>query len=191
MIKRLFFFFKFFLVCLAGSYGQVALLQAGSIPMVGEDVVFEVNFESEMSKCAMRNVAIRYLNDVLNPYVGGFHAGSDDHTICRVTDYVNISEKLLQSVGMYMTYNLSLEYKDRGCTLVIWGITYVEKQYYEAQEAASRELFIPVYSASDIMISKAFKLMMTRNASERITGASLARFNQIIADLTALFSTRG
>lgn len=175
------------LPCMA-VYGQVAQFRADSIPVVGNEVVFQVDFESELSKGEIRNAASAYLNDVLNPYAGAFHASSDDHTVCRITDYVSIGNNLFQSVGMYMTYDLSLVYKDGACTLVIWGINYVEKQYYEAQEASSRDLFIPVHPAIDIMVGKTFKVMTVKNASERITEASIERFNGMVRDLDALFS---
>lgn len=170
------------------GYGQVTMFRADSIPLVDGKVVFHVDFISDLDKKELQKEASFYLNDILNPYSGVFHASNEDHIVCRITDYINISSSLLQSFGMFMSYSLSLQYKEGGCTMVIWDLTYVEKKYHEAQEASQRRLNIPEYAGEDIMIDGKYTLMFVRKASERITEASVDRINEVIKGLEASVS---
>lgn len=169
---------------------QITPFRVDSIPVVDGKIVFQVEFVTDMEKADVRNEVSSYLNDVLKPHTGTIYANNDNHIRCRITDYINISASLLQSVGMYMTYDLSLQYKNGGWTMLIWDILYVEKQYYEAQEVSKRKLDIPQYSAEDIILGNQYKLILIKNASKRIAELSIERINGIVRDLDVLFSNK-
>jgi hypothetical protein len=63
----------------------------------------------------------------------------------------------------------------------------MEKGYFETQEKSKRKLNMPEYSGEDIMIKKDYSLMLKKNASGRITDASLQRINEIIKGLDYSF----
>ncbi|MEC3878307.1 hypothetical protein [Parapedobacter sp. 10938] len=170
---------------------QVAPFGIDSIPVVNGKIVFQAEFVTDMDQATVRNRVSLYLNDVLKPHTGTVYVNNDNHIRCRITDYINISASLLQSVGMYMTYDLSLQYKNGGWTMLIWDILYVEKQYYEAQEVSKRKLDIPQYSAEDIILGNQYKLILIKNASKRIAESSIERINGIVRDLDVLFSEKG
>lgn len=169
------------------GYAQPAQFTNDSIPTVDGKVVFNVNFEFDLSKEEFRKRAYSYLNNELNPYSGMFHPDKGDYTTCQITDYIDIENSLFQKFGMYMTYNLQLEYKERICTMVIRDISYMTKGYFEADVDKQRKQTLPKYSAKDIMINQNYSLMLIKNASERITDASLKRINEIINGLNVSF----
>ena len=184
-MKRLMLFFIISLP-LTG-YGQFVQFTKDSIPLADGKIVFTVNFKFDLSKEEFHKRAFSYLNDVMNPYSGGFRMNNDDYTLCRITDYIDFADKIFETFGMYMTYDLQLGYKDSSCTMVIRNITYMEKGYFEAKEKSERKLNMPEYPAEDIMVHKKYSLMLKKNASEKITEASLKRINEIINSLDYSF----
>ena len=184
-MKRLMLFFIISLP-LTG-YGQFVQFTKDSIPLADGKIVFTVNFKFDLSKEEFHKRAFSYLNDVMNPYSGGFRMNNDDYTLCRITDYIDFADKIFETFGMYMTYDLQLGYKDSSCTMVIRNITYMEKGYFEAKEKSERKLNMPEYPAEDIMVHKKYSLMLKKNASEKITEASLKRINEIIKSLDYSF----
>lgn len=169
------------------GYAQPVQFKKDSIPLTEGKVVFSVNFKSDLSKEGFRKRAFSYLNNEMNPYLGGFSMNNDDYTLCRITDYIDFSDNLFETFGMYMTYDLQLGYMDSSCTMIIRDITYMEKGYFEAKEKSERKLNMPEYPAEDIMVHKKYSLMLKKNASERITEASLKRINEIIKSLDYSF----
>lgn len=127
---------------------------------------------------------------MLDPYSGQFIIDNSDSTVSRITDYLDIDDNIIQTFGMYMTYRLKLVYEHALCTMVLEDITYMDKQYFETQENAPRKLNMPVYAGKDIMIDKKYALILKRNASEKITDASLIRINEIIKNLDASFAKK-
>src|SRR5690606_31409292 len=170
------------------GYTQPIQFTKDSIPIVDGKVVFSVNFEYDLDKEEFHKRAFAYLNNTLDPYSGKFHLNNDDYTVSRITDYLVIDESFFQTLGMYMTYTLQLEYKDGSCMMVIRDITYMEKGYFEAQEASERKLNMPTYSGKDIMIDEKYALMLKKNTSEKITDESLKRINEIIKTLDVSFA---
>ncbi len=185
-MKR-FIFFWMLALPIAGL-AQPVPFTADSIPVIGGKVVFSADFAVDLSKKELRKRAYDYLNNAMDPYAGAFQADNEDQTVCKITDYVPASGSFLQSFGMYMTYRLQLSYADGICRLLIRDITYMEKEYFEAQERSVRKLRMPVHSGEAIMIDQSFSLLMVKNVSERITEGSLKRFNGIISGLHAAFT---
>jgi hypothetical protein len=183
-MKRILLFFIF--LPLTG-FGQLVQFTKDSIPLAGDKIIFRVEFKSHLSKEDIHKRAFSYLNNAMNPYSGGFTTDNTDYTLCRITDYINFSDNLFETFGMYMTYNLQLGYRDSSCTMLIRDITYMEKGYFETQEKSKRKLNMPEYSGKDIMIKKNYSLMLKKNASERITNSSLKRINEIIKGLDYSF----
>ena len=171
---------------LAG-FGQAVQFKKDSIPLVAGKVVFSVEFKFDLPKEELHKRAFSYLNGGMDPYFGEFSMNNDDYTLCKITDYIDFGNNLLQTFGMYMTYNLQLAYKDGSCIMVIRDITYMEKSYFEAQEESKRKLNMPVHPGVDIMVHKKYSLMMKKDASERITEASIKRINDIIKSLDTSF----
>ena len=169
------------------GYAQLVQFGKDSIPLAGDRVVFSVDFKFDLGKEEFRKRALSYLNNELNPYSGGFRVNNDDYALCRVTDYIDFSDNLFETFGMYMTYDLQLGYKDGACIMVIRNITFMEKGYFETQEKSKRKLNMPEYSGEGIMVHKSYSLMLKKNASERITNASLKRVNAVIKGLDYSF----
>lgn len=155
--------------------------------MVDGEIVFYVNFEVDLSKTEFHQRAHAYLDEVLDPYSGDFIVNNNDHTACRVIDYIDIGGGTFQSLGMYMTYHLQLTYTDGSCTMIIRDITYMEKRYFEAQEASSRKLNMPKYTGEEVMLDKKYRVLTKKKASEEVTMASLDRINEIVSGLSASF----
>ncbi|WP_257668331.1 hypothetical protein [Parapedobacter tibetensis] len=187
-MKRLILFF-FIPLSLTG-YAQYVPFTADSIPTVDGKVVFSVDFDFDLNKEEFHKRAHAFLNDELNPYSGTFRMDSDDHTVCRITEYIGISASFFQTFGMYMTYSLQLGYRDGSCAMVIHDITYMEKEYFEAQEKAQRKLNMPAYSGEDVMIDKKYTLMLIGGASDKVAEASVARINEIVNELEASFADK-
>ena len=169
------------------GYAQPVQFKKDSIPLADGKVIFSVDFKFDLSKEEFHKRAFSYLNDVMNPYSGGFRMNNDDYTLCRITDYIDFADNVFETFGMYMTYNLQLGYKDGSCIMVIRDITYMEKGYFEAKEKSERKLNMPEYTGEDIMVHKKYSLMLKKNASERVTNSSLNRINEIIKGLDYSF----
>ncbi len=169
------------------GYAQTVQFKKDSIPVVSGKVVFSVEFKFDLSKEELHKRAFSYLNGEMNPYFGEYRMNNDNYTLSRITDYIDFGNNVIQTFGMYMTYNLQLAYKDGSCIMVIRDITYMEKGYFDAQEESKRKLKMPEYPAVDIMVHKKYSLMLKKDASERITEASLKRINDIIKSLDASF----
>ena len=184
-------FISFFIILLPlTGFGQLVPFTKDSIPQVGGKVMFRVDFRSDLSKEEIRKRAISYLNDEMNPYFGEFRINNDNYTICRITDYLDLAANLFETFGMYMTYDIQLGYRDSSCTMIIRNITYMEKGYFETQEKSKRKLNMPEYSGEDIMIKNNYSLMLKKNASGRITDASLKRINEIVKSLNTSFAKK-
>lgn len=169
------------------GFAQPIQFSKDSIPVVNDEVVFSVKFEHELNKKEFFRRAYFYLNDKLDPYSGAFLTNNEDSTVCKITDYLEIESNPINTFGIYMTYNLHLTYEDGYCTLIIRDITYMEKSYFEAQEKSQRKLDMPEYSGKDIMIEKKYTMLLNRNASEKITEATVDRINEVIKNLNSTF----
>ena len=63
----------------------------------------------------------------------------------------------------------------------------MEKGYFEAQEVSQRKLNMQKYSGREIVIDKNYASMMNRNASDKVTGATVERIDEIVKDLDVSF----
>ena len=157
------------------------------IPVVDGKVVFHVEFQTDLEKDVARNRIKKYLNESHTPYSGEFVVDNENFTVCRVVDYVEITSGFLNTFAMYMTYNLSFEYKDNLCMMVIQQISFMEKEYFEAKEEAktymTRELDMPEHTGEDIMLHQNYKLIMIGNASRKVTNASIDKINSMIKNI--------
>jgi hypothetical protein len=140
-MKKLILFFIIFLPLI--GYTQLIQFTKDSIPQANEKVIFRVDFKFDLSKEEFHKRAFSYLNDAMNPYSGGFSMNTDDYTLCRITDYIDLSDNLFETFGMYMTYDLQLGYQDSSSTMIIRNIIYMEKSYFETQEKSKRKLNMP------------------------------------------------
>jgi hypothetical protein len=177
----------FILLFSSMSFAQPVQFSKDSIPVIDGEVVFAVKFDYELSKEEFFRRSYSYLNDQLNPYSGVFLINNEDSTVCRITDYLEISSNPIAVFGMYMTYNMNLTYKDGNCTMFLRNISYMEKGYFEAQEKSQRKLNMPEYSGKDIMIDKNYSRLLMRDASDKITEATVERINEIIKSLDLIF----
>lgn len=172
------------------GHSQSAYFTKDSIPAIGSKVVFNVEFKYDLSKEEFHKRSYAFLNKMLDPYSGQFIIDNGDSTASRIIDYLDIDNNIIQTFGMYMTYDLKLVYEHALCTMVLENITYMDKQYFETQENSQRKLNMPVYSGKDIMIDKKYAFLLKRKASEKITNASLMRINEIIKNLEASFAQK-
>lgn len=178
----LFFFFSS-----SVGFAQSIQFSKDSIPVIDGEVVFFVKFEYELDKKEFSKRTYSYLNEKLDPYSGAFLVNNEDSTVCRITDYLEISSNPISVFGMYITYYLQLTYKEGVCTMIIRNISFMEKGHFEAQEESKRKLNMPEYSGKDIMIDKNYTRLMVRDASGKATEATIARINEIIKNLDLSF----
>jgi|SRR5690554_3658701 len=169
------------------TFAQTQKFSQDSIPLIGDEVIFSADIESELSKKQLFRLTYYYINNKLEAYSGELKPVGEDSIICRVTDYLDISTSLLSTFAMYITYDLKFKFDGGLCSMTIDNIEYAEKGSFEAQEKSNRDLDIMKYSGKDIMIDKQFKSIFTRSGSERITEATINRFNSIVTDLNFLF----
>jgi hypothetical protein len=169
--------------------GQTAF-NADSVPAVDGKVVFTTEFETVLNKEDERERVKNFLNDKLDPYVGEFIVDNENFTVCRIIDYIDVNTGILSTFAMYMTYNLSYEYKDSLCVMTIQNIRFMEKEYFEIRENATRELEMPEYSGEDIMLHEKYKVLMISKASKKVTEASIARINGILKDLEIILNRK-
>ncbi|WP_298651287.1 hypothetical protein [uncultured Proteiniphilum sp.] len=169
------------------GYAQSVEFSKDSIPVVDGKVVFSVNFEHDLDKEEFMKRSIAYLNNKLDPYSGVFLFNSRDSTVCRITDYLEIDAKVAQLFAIYVTYSLRMTYEEGRCTMTIWDFTYMEKTYFETQEASERKLNMPEYSGEYMMIDKSYTRLMTKDPAGRITEATVNRINEIISNLELSF----
>lgn len=175
------------------GFGQV-VFSSDSIPVINGKVVFRVNFETNLRKNIERERIKSFFNTTLNPYQGNFIVESDSLMVCNVIDYININSNLLSTFAMYMTYNIALEYRDNSCTVLIRNIRFMEKEYFEKKEEAkaytTRKLYMPEFTAEEIMIEGKYKLILINKASQKVTEASIKRINEIFNELEISFTRK-
>lgn len=177
-----------FILLLPGTgFAQPVAFTPDSIPMRGNEIVFEADFNSNLTKQEFHKRAFRYLNSELDPYSGTFLISNNDSTVSNITDYLVMGSNFAYVFAMYMTYDLKLNYQDGSCHLAISNITFMEKGYFEAQENSERELDMPEYSAKDIMINKEYSSFTIRRASDKITEESIKRINEIVKNIELSF----
>lgn len=169
------------------GFAQSVQFSEDSIPVVNEEVVFSVTYEHKLNKKEFFRRTYSYLNDKMDPYSGIFLKNNEDSTVCHITDYLEIASNPVSVFGMYMTYNLYMLYREGNCTMIIRDISYMEKGYFETQEKSQRKLNMPIYSGKDIMIDKNYSRLMMRNASGKITEATVERINEIIKNFDLTF----
>ena len=147
-----------------------------------------MDFKYNLKKEEFHKRVAEYLNKEMDPYSGAFLVNNADQTVSKIVDYIPAHGGWMQAFGMYMTYRLQFVYEDGRCWMVIQDISYMEKQYFEAQEQADRKLDMPVHSAEAIMIDHSFTLLMVKNVSEKVTESSLKRINGMITSLHVAFA---
>jgi hypothetical protein len=165
--------------------GQVAF-SPDSVPVIDGKVVFSAELKTALNKGEARDRVKTFLNTQLEPYSGEFVVDTDDFSVCRITDYVDVNTGILNTFAMYMTYNLSYEYKDSLCVMTIQNIRFMEKEYFEIQEGSTQKLEMPEYTAEDIMLHEKYKVLMINKASQKVTEASVLRINGILKELDIL-----
>lgn len=172
------------------GYAQSVEFSKDSIPVVDGKVVFSVNFEHKLEKEEFRKRSIAYLNNKLDPYSGVFLVNNRDSTVCKITDYLEIDSNVAQLFSIYVTYSLRMKYEEGRCTMTIRDFTYMEKTYFETQEASERKLNMPEYSGKEMMIDKSYTRLMTKNPAGRVTEATVNRINEIINNLELSFTRK-
>jgi len=177
-----------FILFLPGTgFAQPVPFTPDSIPMRGNEIVFEADFNFNLTKQEFHKRAFRYLNSELDPYSGTFLISNNDSTVCKITDYLEMSGNFAYVFAMYMTYDLKLNYQDGSCHLAISNITFMEKGYFEARENSERELDMPEYTAKDIMINKEYSTFTIKRASDRVSEESIKRINEIVKNIDLFF----
>lgn len=177
-----------FLFTMTALSAQTERFSPDSIPMENGEIVFRVDYNFELDKGEYFRRSFIYLNSKMNPYSGTFLKHSNDSTVSRITDYLEISINPMHAFGMYMTYTMRIEYRENSCTLSIYDISFMEKEHFEAKEKSTRKLYnLPVYPAKEIMIKRSFKKLLLKNASGRATGAAIDRINEIATELDLSF----
>lgn len=161
-----------------------------SIPVVDGKVVFSVTFEYDLDSKEFMKRSVAYLNGRLNPYSGAFLASNRDSTVCRITDYFEIDSNVAQLFALYATYSLRLDYEKGKCTLTIWDFIYMDKAYFETQEASDRKLNMPEYTGEDMMIRKSYTRLLKKDPSSQVTEATVNRMNEIIDNLQLSFARK-
>ena len=172
------------------GFAQPIQFSKDSIPVIGDEVVFSVKFEHDLTQKEFHDRAFVFLNNELNPYSGGFLVNNENSTVSKITDYLVIASSAIYVNALYMTYNLHLTFVNGYCSIIIKDITYMEKEYFEAQERSKQKLFMPEYSGKDIMIDKNFTKLLSRDLSGKTTEATLERINKIIKNLDSTFSSK-
>ncbi|MEA4918765.1 hypothetical protein [Proteiniphilum sp.] len=161
-----------------------------SIPVVDGKVVFSVTFEYDLNNKEFMKRSVTYLNGKLDPYSGVFLSSNSDSTVCRITDYFEIDSNVTQLFALYVTYSLRLDYEEGKCTLTIWDFTYMDKTYFETQEASDRKLKMPEYTGEDMMIRKSYTRLLKKDPSSQVTEATVNRINEIIDNLELSFTRK-
>lgn len=161
-----------------------------SIPVVDGKVVFSVTFEYDLDSKEFMKRSVAYLNGRLNPYSGAFLASNRDSTVCRITDYFEIDSNVAQLFALYATYSLRLDYEKGKCRLTIWDFIYMDKAYFETQEASDRKLNMPEYTGEDMMIRKSYTRLLKKDPSSQVTEATVNRMNEIIDNLQLSFARK-
>lgn len=169
------------------GFAQPVPFSPDSIPLRGNEIVFEAVFNYNLTKQEFHKRTFRYLNSELDPYSGTFLISNNDSTVCKITDYLVMGGNFAYVFAMYMTYDFKLNYQDGMCLLKISNITFMEKGYFETQENSKRELDMPVYSAKDIMINKEYSTFTIKHASEKITEEAIKRINEIVKNFELSF----
>lgn len=168
------------------TFAQVSF-NADSIPVKDGKVFFKVDFQTDLNQKTIRERVKKFLNSSLEPYSGEFVVDNENSTVCLVTDYLAINTAVFSVFAMYMTYNLLFDYKDGLCTMTLGNVRYMEKEYFETKEKQqpymNRKMYMPEYTAEDIMIDKKYKVVMINKASEKVTDATLERINSIIKEI--------
>ena len=187
--------FKLFLLFLflspIGGYAQRNLIfSKDSIPVVNGEVVFSVIFEYDLDKVEFMKRSVAYLNGKLEPYSGLFLASNRDSTVCRITDYFEVDSNIAQLFAIYATYSLKLNYEKGKCRLTIWDFSYMDKSFFETQEASDRKLNMPEYTGEDMMIKKNYTRLMKKDPSSQVTETTVNRINEIIDNLELTFSRK-
>lgn len=180
----------FLILCFPLSgYGQYVQFTKDSIPLVNGKVEFQIPFELNLTNIVFHQKVDDYLNKQLHPYSGGFIRDNDQHVLCKVTDYLKVTEGFLQEFGVYMIYRLDFSFQPGRCIMTIDDLSFLEKGYFEASEKAKDSLLVPQWTGKDILIDHQYHLMFIKKTSEKITTASLKKINQMIKDLYQLFES--
>ena len=187
-IAQLFFLFLF--LSSSTGFAQSPQFSKDSIPVVDEEVVFSTKFKYELSKEEFFIFTSFYLNGKLDPYSGSFIINNEDSAILRVTDYLDIESGAINTYAMYMTYSMHMTYEDGYCKMLIKDITYMGKGDFERQAKSKRKLNLSVYTGKDIMIDEDLSWFMKKDSSQKVTDATIERFNEIVKDLDLIFSSK-
>jgi hypothetical protein len=177
---------------------NVALAQVftpDNIPVSNDEVVFTKTLHSPFVKNEILSRVHGFIHTNLKPFSGGIETDSPDKTICEITDYLDISSNAFSIFAMYMQYTLSFEYTDSLCLMKIHNIRFMEKEHFENRavyERQSKELGkkqkkqkpdFQEFTAKEIFIDHNYHLALIRQASEKVTDASIKRINEVFSGL--------
>ena len=172
--------------------GTAVLAQAvgdtrDSIPMINGEVVFEADYEFDLTGEEFNSGINQFLSNHLNPVTGKIMENNPEHTSCRVVDYIGVGDNIFHSYGVYMIYHMNFIYQNGMCHLRIEDIGFLEKDYLNAYLDPSDNRKLPTYTAREIMVEHRLKQLFVRRVSERVTESSLSRIYGIIGALNELF----
>lgn len=167
--------------------GQEAYFRPDSIPVKNGQIVFEANFDYELSQSEYNARINQFLSKQLNPVSGEITEKNTDYTTCKVVDYLSVGDNFFHSFGIYMIYYLRLSAADGHSRLRIDRISYLEKGYIDAYLDPSENRNLPRYTAEEIMLEEQFKQLFVKDASKRTTEQSFERINGIVEDLHAIY----
>ena len=150
-----------------------------SVKQESGKVVFRDTVSSNLSKEEIRLRLINRLNTQLLPHAGII---TSDDTVqgiitCRMMDFLEMEQKAFSVFTMYLRYRLILQYFDKQCIITIKNIYFIDPADYKTKDAVSlQEKWI---SAELVMLEKKYNVLTVKNASGKLTDATIQRLNEV------------
>ena len=179
----------FLFICFwpAWAVAQESPFSADTIPVRNGKVVFQMDFQHELTP-EESNARINFLlSRQLNPVSGKIIENSPEYTACQIVDYIEVGENILHSYGIYMLYDMRFDYEQDFCQMTIDHIRFMEKGYIDAYLDPADKRSLPMHDAVEIMVERDFKQLFVKDASGQITTRVIERINGVVHAVDVLF----
>jgi len=142
-------------------------------------VVFRDTVSSDLSKEEIQSRLINWLSTKLLPHSGIITSNDTIQGIitCQIMDFLEMDKKAFSVFTMYLRYQLIVQFFDNQYIITIRNIYFIDPTNYKLKNTVPpKKILIP---AEFVMLEKKYNVLTVKNASGKLTDATIQRFNEV------------
>ena len=150
-----------------------------SVKQENGKVIFRDTVSSNLSKEEIQSRLINWLNTKLLPPAGMITSNDTIQGIvtCQMMDFLEMDKKVFSVFTMFLRCQLILQCFDKQYIITIRNIYFIDPVDYMGKYTIPSQK--RQYSAEFVMLKKKYNVLTVKNASGKLTNATIQRFNEV------------